>query len=116
MEVASKTVSYLNENEEFDLEDFESKTLKDEDQIAQFEAFKVDYEEEKGDALGDKFSVSKKEAEKAEKRLKSTMKLDVGVNIKFSSGFIHKADQFMERGTDEDRGMEYVKIYFYKEK
>ncbi len=116
MEVASKTVSYLNENEEFDLEEFESKALKDSDQVAQFEAFKIDYEEESGQELKDKFAVSKKEAEKAEKRLKSRMKLDVGVDIHFSSGFIHKADKFMERGTDEERGMEFIKIFYYAEK
>lgn len=115
MEVASRTVSYLNDNEEFDLGDFEEKALKDEEQIAQFEAFKVDYEEVEGHELKDKFTVSKKEAEKAEKRLKSRMKLDVGVDIRFSSGFIHKAEDFMERGTDEERGMEYVKFFFYSE-
>jgi len=115
MEVASKAVSYFNDSEEFELEDFEAKALKGEEQIAQFEAFKIDYEEEKGQALDDKFTVSKKEAEKAERKLKSRMKLDVGVDIRFSAGFIHKADEFMERGTDEERGMEFVKFYFYKE-
>lgn len=115
MEVASQAVSYLAENDQFDIEEFNQTALKEPDRIAQFEAFKVDYEEEKGEILEEKFSVSKKEAEKAEKKLKSRLKLDVGVDIKFSSGFIHQAANFMERGHDEEKGMEFVKIYFYRE-
>ena len=72
-------------------------------------------EEEHGQPLKEKFSVSKKEAEKAGNRLKSKMKLDVGVTMQFSSGFVHEAERFMERGFDEDKRMEYVKIYFNSE-
>ena len=89
--------------------------MKEPERIAQFEAFKLDYEEEKGQALEEKFTVSKKEAEKAEGRLKSRLKLDVGVTMSFSNGFIHQAGQFMERGHDDEKDMEYVKIYYYRE-
>ena len=49
------------------------------------------------------------------RRLGSRLKLDVGVELKFSSGFIHQAANFMERGHDEERRMEFVKIFYYKE-
>lgn len=115
MEVAGRSLDYLQESEEFDLADFEEKALAKPERIAQFEAFKVDYEEERGEPVAEKFPVSKKEAEKAGRRLKSRMKLDVGVELKFSSGFIHQAAHFLERGRDEDKGMEFIKIYFRKE-
>lgn len=115
MEVASRAMNYLKETEEFDLGDFQTAALEKPERIAQFEAFKVDYEEENGQPLQEKFSVSKKEAEKAGNRLKSRMKLDVGVELKFSSGFVHKAASFMERGHDDERRMEFVKIFYYKE-
>lgn len=115
MAVASRAISYLNENEEFDIEEFESSTLEQPERIEQFKNFKNDYEEEHGEPLKKSFSVSKKEAEKAEKRMKSRMKLDVGVTLQFSSGFIHESDRFFDRGFDEDKGMEYVKIYFNRE-
>lgn len=115
MEVASRAMHYLAEAEEFDLGEFETAALEKPERIAQFEAFKVDYEEEKGQPLQEKFSVSKKEAEKADNRLKSRLKLDVGVELKFSSGFIHQAANFMERGHDDERRMDYVKIWFHKE-
>ncbi len=115
MEVASRTMDYLKEADQFDLADFEEKALAKPERIAQFEAFKIDYEEERGEPVEEKFAVSKKEAEKAGNRLKSRMKLDVGVELKFSSGFIHQAAHFLERGHDEDKGMEFIKIYYRKE-
>lgn len=115
MEVASRAMDYLKETDEFDLAEFEEKALEKPERIAQFEAFKVDYEEERGEPVQEKFPVSKKEAEKAGNRLKSRMKLDVGVELKFSSGFIHQAAHFLERGHDEDKGMEFIKIYYRKE-
>src|SRR5690606_4551241 len=99
----------------FDLAEFEEKALAKPERIAQFEAFKTGYEEEQGEPVQEKFPVSKKEAEKAGKRLKSRMKLDVGVELRFSSGFIRQAAHFLERGHDEEKGMEFLKIYFRKE-
>lgn len=115
MEVASRAMTYLKASEEFDLEEFESTALEEPERIEQFKVFKEAYEEEQGEPLKESFTVSKKEAEKAENRLKSRLKLDVGVNMQFSSGFIHEADRFLERGFDDVRQMEYVKIYFHKE-
>ncbi len=115
MEVADRAMGYLKEADEFDLDEFEEKALAQPERIAQFKAFKIDYEEERGEPVQEKFPVSKKEAEKAGKRLKSRMKLDVGVELKFSSGFIHQAAHFLERGHDEEKGMEFLKIYFRKE-
>src|SRR5690606_12655491 len=112
---ASRGMNYLNETEEFDLEKFEETALEKPEQVEQFRAFKETYEEEKGEPLQESFTVSKKEAEEAGNRLKSRMKLDVGVTMTFSSGFIHEAERFLERGRDEDKHMEYVKIYFNRE-
>ncbi len=115
MEVAGRAMDYLKGAEQFDSEDFAAKALVKPERIAQFEAFKIDYEEESGVEIEETFSVSKKEAEKANRRLKSRMRLDVGVELKFSPGFVHQAAHFLERGRDEDKGMEFIKIYFYKE-
>lgn len=115
MEVASNSMSYLEEADEFELGDFKSNALRDPRRIEQFEAFRSHYEDETGHELEDKFTVSKTEAKKAKKRLKSRLKLDVGAELRFSSGFIEQADHFLERGFDEERGMEFVKVWFYKE-
>lgn len=115
MDVASNAITYLEENESFDLDDFKSNTLQTPERIEQFDAFKEEYEIENERELEPTFEVSKKEAGKARKRLKSRLKLDVGVDMKFASGFISAAEQFMERGEDEEKGMAYVKIWYHKE-
>jgi hypothetical protein len=116
MAVASRAMNYLNETDEFDLDEFESSALEKPERIEQFQSFKNDFEKERGEEpLRTSFAVSKKEAEKAGNRLKSRMKLDVGVTMQFSSGFIHEADRFLERGFDEEKGMEFVKIFFHRE-
>jgi hypothetical protein len=115
MAIASRAMNYISESEEFDLDELESSAFEQPETIERFKTFKNDFEEERGEVLEESFTISKKEAEKAENRLKSRMKLDVGVTMQFSSGFIHEADKFLERGVDEDTGMQFVKIYFHKE-
>ncbi|MCP5539835.1 MAG: nucleoid-associated protein [Akkermansiaceae bacterium] len=115
MEVARRAISYLDEADDFDLGDFQEKALAEPERIEQFKAFKADYEEEQGEELEERFTVSKPEAQKARKRLKSRLKLDVGVDIRFSSGFIAQSEHFLERGHDDERDMDYVKLWFHRE-
>ena len=115
LEVANKAISYLSEADNFDLGEFQDVALQDPQMIEQFSNFKSAYEEEKGQEFEDHFTVSKPEAKKAKKKLKGRIKLDTGVDVRFSSAFIDQADRFLERGFDEDKHMNYVKVYFHQE-
>ena len=114
MEVANKALTYLNDNEQFSLGEFEQ-ALDEPDLIEQFSAFKEHYEEETGAEIDDEFSVSKTEAKKAKRKLKGKVKLDTGAELRFSSAFIDQSDSLLERGFDEGKGMNFVKIYFSEE-
>jgi len=115
VEVARRAIDYLQENEEFDLAALREAAMPEPGLQEQFTAFKTQYEEETGSELEDQFPVSKKEAKKAKKRLKSRLKLDVGVDLKFSSGFIDQSERLMERGFDEEKHMQFLKVYFHRE-
>lgn len=115
LEVAKSAIDYLSQAESFDLAEFRERALGQPDLIERFDSFKSEFEEERGLELDEKFAVSKPEAKKAKKRLKSRLKLDVGVDVKFSSGFIDQSDRFLERGFDEDKHMQYLKVYFHRE-
>ncbi len=115
IEVASKAIGYLNNAEQFDIDEFQEIALADPGRIERFEAFKDAYEEEKGRVFKDRFAVSKPEAKKAKRRLKSHLKLDVGVDLKFSSKCIDRADTLVERGYAQAKGMHYIKIFYNKE-
>jgi hypothetical protein len=113
--VARRAIEYLQETEDFDLAEFQEAALPGQEMQDQFNTFKTQYQEETGHELEEQFPVSKKEAKKAKKRLKSRLKLDVGVDMKFSSGFIDKSEQLLERGFDDDKHMSYLKVYFHRE-
>ena len=57
----------------------------------------------------------KKEATKAQKRLKKRMRLDTGAELTFTSKFLDQSENLLEQGWDENKGMNYVKIYFGEE-
>ena len=114
-EVADRAISYLADSESFDLEEFQSVALKEPERIEQFNSFKTEYEEEAGQELKPSFTVSKPEAKKAQKRLRGRMKLDTGVDLKFTTRFVDQAHTLLERGFDQKKKMKYLKIYFYNE-
>ena len=115
MDVAKRAIDYISDSEDFSMDEFREVALKDPATIEQFDLFKDEFEEETGTELEDKFTVSKGEAAKAKKKLRGKMKLDVGVELKFSSGFIDQADSLLEKGFDEAKHMNYVKIYYHEE-
>ena len=114
-EVAKRAIDYIAEAEDFSMDEFREVALKDPETIEQFDLFKDEFEEETGTELEEEFTVSKPEAAKAKKKLRGKMKLDVGVELKFSSGFIDQADALLEKGFDEKKHMRFVKIYFHEE-
>jgi hypothetical protein len=114
-QLANRAVNYLVDAEEFDRESFESKALQEPKVIDQFKEFKDGYEEDNGFKLEEKFVVSKDIATKAKKKLKGTLKLDTGAEIRFKSDFIDDAESLFEQGFDEARKMRYVKILFNEE-
>jgi len=116
-EVARTAITYLNESEKFDEKEFKKATFSDEPELVQkFDEFKADYEKQRGgQKIDTSFPVSKEAAAKVKRRMKSRLRLDVGADITFSSAFLHGAGELLERGHDEQRDMDYVKIYYYRE-
>ncbi len=117
MSLADRAMGHLTESESFDRATFESEVLAEPEIIEQFGSFKADYETENDvDPLDDTFTVSKKIAERERKKLKGKMRLDTGADIRFSRTFIDQAEKFLEKGFDEDKHMQFVKIYFNRER
>ncbi len=114
MEVANRALTYLDDNDEFDIGAFEE-ALEEPDLIEKFSAFREHYEGETGTELDDRFTLSQAEASRAKRSLKGKLKLDTGAELRFSSAFIDQSDTLLERGFDEAKGMSFMKIYFGEE-
>ncbi len=114
-QLANRAVNYLVGADEFDQQAFETTALREPKVIDQFQQFKDSYEQGGGYALGDRFTVSRDIATKAKKKLKGTLRLDTGAEIRFKSAFIDEAETLFEQGYDDSKGMRFVKILFNEE-
>ncbi len=114
-QLANRAVNYLVGADEFDRDAFERTTFREPNMIDQFQTFKTNYESDHGFRLDEGFTVSKDIARKAKQRLKGTLRLDTGVEIRFRSDFIDQSESLCEQGFDEERGMRFVKILYHEE-
>lgn len=109
---ARNAMAYFENQEKFNLQEFEEKVLRTPDAAAKFAAHRAKVEEELGQRFDPSFEISKKDLGKARKHLGSVMKLDTGVEIHVKPAFAKAAESMIEQGFDEARGMKYVKVFF----
>jgi hypothetical protein len=109
---ARDAITYFEEKEKFSLPEFEEQVLKTPEAKAKFAEHRSQIEQEQGHKLDDSFEISKKDVTKAKKKIRSTMKLDTGVEIRLKPALAAKPDQVLEHGFDEERKMKFIKIYF----
>jgi len=109
-DILCKTRDFFKANEEFDMKEFEEVVL-EEPQIAEtFRNYKKKYEEAVGCDIPDTFKISTDATRKSQKFFKSVIKLDKNFHI-----YIHGARERVERGFDDETGLNYYKLYFDKE-
>ncbi len=114
--VANRAVSYLTEADDFNVTEFEETALKEPKVVEQFKNFKNAFEEESGQEVSDAFTPDKAAAKKAKAKIKSRLKLDTGVDIRFSAKFLDKSEAFLEKGFEPSKHMKFIKIYYHEEK
>jgi hypothetical protein len=109
---ARDAITYFEEKENFSLQEFEEQVLKTPEAKAKFAEHRSQIEQEQGHNLEDTFEISKKDVTKAKKKIRTTMKLDTGVEIRLKPALAAKPEQVLEHGFDDDRKMKFIKIYF----
>ena len=109
---SNAAITYFEEKENFSLREFEDEVLKTPDAKARFAEHRSKIEEEQGHKLDDAFEISKKDVSKAKKKIRTSMKLDTGVEIRLKPALADKPDAVLEHGFDEGRKMKFIKIYF----
>ncbi len=109
---ARDAITYFEEKSNFSLQEFEEEVLKTPEAKAKFAEHRNKIEEQQGHKLDDSFEISKKDVTKAKKKIRSTMKLDTGVEIRIKPSLAAKPDSVLEHGFDDGRKMKFIKIYF----
>lgn len=110
----SDTVKLFNEKEDIDNFMIENELIKKYEMLDQFKNFKKDYSESYKVEFWDEFTISKSVVNQHKKKLKSEIKLDNDIQIKFNLAKTETED-YIEKGFDEIKKMHYYKIYFNEE-
>lgn len=109
---AQDAIAYFEEKEHFSLQEFEEQVLRTPEAKQKFQAHKAKVEEEQGQRFEDSFAISKKDVNKAKKRIGTVVKLDTGVEIHVKPAFTTQPEPVLERGFDEEKGMKFIKVFF----
>ncbi len=110
VDILNRSMKFLRENEDFEMEEFAGQVLNSPAIISSFDEFKNRFSEENEVEIPDSFQVSGNALKKQGRFMKSVIKLDKNFHI-----YIHGEKQMVERGFDQEKGMNYYKFYFKEE-
>jgi len=111
IEMLNKTIQYFREKETVDLEEFVQDVFSNGDQVASlFKDFKERFTSGYEIVIDNEFNISEKAVKKASTALKSVIKLDKNFHL-----YVHGKRDYLEKGFDKEKGMNYYKVYFLNE-
>ncbi|MCP6682292.1 nucleoid-associated protein [Bacillus nakamurai] len=112
----NKAIEYLEDNTEFQLEEFTSQVFEDKKSITSFENLVENNYSSNHQILTKEFSIEPASLKREIKRLNETIKLDDHIEIKIKVKNQKKSNRGnIEKGFDQDKNMHYYKIFFNKE-
>jgi len=110
IELLNKSMKYFKEKDTFDIDEFAGEVIGNPKAIESFKTFKSQYEDEFETKIGDTFEISGNAVKKQARVYKSVLKLDKNFHI-----YIHGDNKLIEKGFDDDKAMNYYKVYFKEE-
>jgi hypothetical protein len=112
---AQNALGYFESNPHFSLAEFEEQALRTPEARARFAAEKQRVEEDEGLKFEDGFTIAKREASKARRLTSTTLRLDSGVELRIKPQALDADPPLLEKGYDEQRDMQFVKVYYRRE-
>jgi hypothetical protein len=110
IDLLNRSMKYFKEKETFDMDEFAGEVIGNPEAIESFKSFKNQYEQEFDSPIGDSFEISGNAVKKQQRVYKSVLKLDKNFHI-----YIHGDNKLIEKGFDDDKAMNYYKVYFKEE-
>lgn len=111
-EPARDALTFLGDQKQFSLQEFEENALRTEAAKSRFAEERKRLEEEEGLEFQEHFDISRRDISKAKKLMKSQFKLDTGVEIRLKPKVVEQPEGILEKGYDESRKMKFIKVYF----
>jgi hypothetical protein len=110
IDLLNRSMKYFKEKETFDMDEFTGEVIVNPQAIESFKSFKSQYEQEFEAPIADVFEISSNAVKKQQRVYKSVLKLDRNFHI-----YIHGDKELIEKGFDDDKAMNYYKVYFKEE-
>lgn len=110
IDLLNKSMKYFKEKESFDLDEFSNEVIANAEGIESFKSFKKSYEEEFDTPIADSFDISSAAVKKQARTYKSVLKLDKNFHI-----YIHGDKELIEKGFDDNKAMNFYKVFFKEE-
>ena len=114
-EFISNSIQVLQNNEFISPDIIEEEIIKPFELIDEFKDYKKSYAEERKVDFIENFEVSFPTLAKESKKIKSEIKLDTKISIKIDLKDPDAAEEYLERGFDEEKKMYYYKVFFNNE-
>lgn len=110
IDLLNKSIKYFKDKESFNIDEFSEEVIGNEKAIKSFKNFTQDYNSEFDAGLDESFDISNAAVKKQSRVFKSILKLDKNFHI-----YIHGNKELIEKGFDEDKSMNFYKVYFKEE-
>ena len=109
-DILNKSVTFFKENTEFSLDEFANKVIEQPEMIRSFKEYRDEYQEDRDVKIDEQFEISDPAVKKQAKIFKSVIKLDKNFHI-----YVHGNRQLIEKGYDDERDMNFYRIFFKEE-
>ena len=110
IDLLNRSMEYFRKNDTFEQEEFEEEVLGNPQAAGLFRNYKEAFETEHDSPFGEQFRISEQAVKKKAATYKSVLKLDKNFHV-----YVHGKREYIEKGFDEERGMNYYKLYFEQE-
>lgn len=110
IDLLNKGMAYFKEHESFNEEEFTETVLQNPDAIAMYKEFSQAMAEDRSIEIPKSFEISDVVLKKNKNAFKSVIKLDKNAHI-----YLHGKRDFIEKGFDQEKGMNYYKVFFQNE-
>jgi hypothetical protein len=110
IDLLNKSMKYFKEKEQFDFDEFSNEVIGNDTASKSFKEMVLSYEQEFDTPLSKGFEISSQAIKKQASSYKSVLKLDKNFHV-----YIHGDRQLLEQGFDEQKGMNFITLFYNKE-
>jgi hypothetical protein len=112
----AKTVDFFKEHETVNIHDFKLAIFEEDlERKELFDDYKKQYEEVNDVLVRNQFAVSDIVLKKQKQKIKTEIKLDTNIQIKIDIDAPDASIDYLEKGYDEEKKMQFYKVYFNEE-